>query len=73
MGWADWMVVNQSLEEELELERSVRGIYRCDGVEEIQKLCESLVRQNWHQTKLLKQAVHHIAEMDASLVCGETQ
>ena len=23
MGWADWMVVNQSLEEELEVERSV--------------------------------------------------
>ena len=65
MGWADWMVVTQSLEEELELERNVRGIYKCSGLEEIQKLCEALVRQNWHQTKLLKQAVNHIAEEDA--------
>ena len=29
MGWADWMVVNQSLEEELELERSVRDVQGC--------------------------------------------
>lgn len=65
MGWADWMVVTQSLEEELELERNVRGIYKCSGLEEIQKLCEVLVRQNWHQSKLLKQAVGHIAEVDA--------
>ena len=26
MGWADWMVVNQTLEEELELERTVRDV-----------------------------------------------
>ena len=29
MGWADWMVVNQSLEEELELERNVRDVQNC--------------------------------------------
>lgn len=73
MGWADWMVVNQSLEEELELERTIRSIYGYPGLEETQKLCEALLRQNWHQSKLLKQAVKHIAEMDASIACGETQ
>ena len=29
MGWADWMVVNQTLEEELELERTVRDVKNC--------------------------------------------
>lgn len=69
MGWASWMVVEQSLEEELELEHQVRSIYRCDALEEIQRICEALTRQNWHQTKLLKQAVGRIAEHDASLAC----
>jgi len=72
MGWADWMVVNQSLEEELQLEHQVRSIYRCDGIEQIQKICESLTRQNWHQTKLLKQAVGRIAELDATNACAES-
>ena len=33
MGWADWMVVSQTLEEELEVERSVREINKCDDEE----------------------------------------
>ena len=64
MGWADWMVVKQSLEEELELERMVRSLLDCNS-SDIKSLCEALVRQNWHQSKLLKQAVNHIAEEDA--------
>ena len=34
MGWADWMIVHQSLEEELELERTVRDVQSC-GDEEL--------------------------------------
>ena len=65
MGWADWMVVNQSLEEELQLERSVREIQSCEDVDVLVGLCVALTRQSWHQGKLLKQAVGHIAERDA--------
>lgn len=65
MGWADWMVVNQSLEEELELERTVREIRSCDDAEVLVVMCVALARQSWHQSKLLKQAVGHIAERDA--------
>ena len=67
MGWADWMVVNQSLEEELELERSVREVQSCGDEVALRALCVSLVRTNWHQGKLLSQAVAHIGEMDASM------
>ena len=65
MGWADWMVVNQSLEEELELEKNVRDVQSCDDEDSLKSLCVSLVRTNWHQARLLQQAVGHIAERDA--------
>ena len=71
MGWADWMVVNQSLEEELELERSVRDVQGCTDEDALKTLCVSLVRTNWHQAKLLKQAVGHIGELDASIVASD--
>ena len=65
MGWADWMVINQSLEEELELEKNVRDVQSCDDGDALRTLCVSLVRTNWHQAKMLQQAVGHIAERDA--------
>ena len=67
MGWADWMIVEQTLEEELSLERSIRDVHSCDDNEVLRRLCESLVRQSWHQGKLLSQAVGHIASLDAPL------
>ena len=71
MGWADWMVVNHSLEEELELERNVRDVQGCSDESALKELCVSLVRTNWHQAKLLKQAVGHIGELDASIVASD--
>ena len=67
MGWADWMVVTQSLEEELEVERSVREINNCDDEEALKMLCSAMVRQSWHQSRLLSQAVSRIGELDAKL------
>ena len=67
MGWADWMVVSQTLEEELEVERSVREVNNCDDEEALKMLCSALVRQSWHQGKLLSQAVTRIGELDAKL------
>jgi len=66
MGWADWMVVTQTLEEELDLEISVRDIQGCKDDDALRTMCVSLIRTNWHQAKLLQQAVGHIAEIDAS-------
>jgi len=61
----DWMVVEQSLEEELTLERSVREIEDCSNADVLSQLCVAMARQQWHQGKLLKQAVGHIALMEA--------
>ena len=64
-----WMITEQSLHEELAMERSVRSIYSTEDLEEIQGLCACLVRQNWHQRKLLNQAITKISDMDAQLTC----
>ena len=69
MAWADWMVVKQTLEEELHLERQVRSISNVDDLHTLQQLCSSLTRQNWHYSKLLKQAVGRVAELDVRSVC----
>ena len=66
-----WMIAEQTLHEELMMERSVRSIYNTEDMEEVQGLCAALVRQNWHQRTLLSQAVSRIAEMDAQLTCLE--
>ena len=71
MGWADWMVINQSLEEELEVERSVREVHACTDEEALKELCVGLVRQTWHQQKLLAQACTRIGELDAKLACWD--
>ena len=60
------MVITQSLEEELELEKHVRDVQGCDDGDALRTMCVSLVRTNWHQAKLLQQAVGHIAELDAA-------
>ena len=69
MTWNEWMVVHQSLEEELELERNVRDVQGCTDEDALKALCVSLVRTNWHQAKLLKQAVGHIGQLDAAMTC----
>jgi hypothetical protein len=60
----DWMVVKQSLEEELTLERSIREIEDCENIDVLSQLCVAMARQQWHQGKLLKQAVGHIAGLE---------
>ena len=52
MGWADWMIVREkSLEEELELERTVREIRACTDTEALRKLCEAMALLSWHITQ----------------------
>ena len=61
----EWMVVEQSLEEELTLERSVREIEDCENIDVLSQLCVAMARQHWHQGKLLKQAVERVGELES--------
>jgi len=60
----EWMVVEQSLEEELTLERSIRESEDCENIDVLSQLCVAMARQQWHQGKLLRQAVGHIAGLE---------
>jgi len=66
MSWGAWMVVEQTLETELSLEKAVREIESAGDVEQIKRLCVSLTRQNWHYRQMMKQAVMHVAELETS-------
>lgn len=72
MGWADWMVVNLSLEDELQLERQARAILQHDDPDEIAKLCFSLVKQTHYQQILLNQAVGRITELETESFAHES-
>lgn len=61
----DWMIVKQTLEEELALEQSIRSIYEVKDLKTVQDICAGMAGQAWMHKILLKQAVSHIAELDA--------
>ena len=61
----DWMMVTQTLEEELSLERAVRELEDCGDAVALSQVCAALARQNWHQNRLLRQAVERIAELES--------
>lgn len=64
MSWGQWMVVEFSVEEELQIENQARSVYRCTDTDQVAKLCSSLVKQNAYYAKLLRQATGHIAELE---------
>jgi len=68
----DWMVVEQSPEDEFRLERNIRFIEDCENIDVLSQLCVSMLRTQSHQGQLLRQAVGHIALMEV-VFYGATQ
>jgi len=69
----EWMVVQLSLEEQLAVETQARVALNHSDSKEIAKLCATLIKQNAHQSKLIKQAVHHIAALEATLYLQQSR
>lgn len=67
----DWLVAEQTLEEELLIERHCRSVQDLKDIEIVQRMCISLIRQNSFQQKLLAQAVNRIAYLETQLICEE--
>ena len=68
----DWMIIEPpSLSEQFVLERSIREIEDCDNIDVLSQLCVAMAKAQWNQARLLKQAVGHIALLDAVLSGGE--
>ncbi len=62
----EWMVVEFRLEEQMEVETQARLVLNCPDSKEVARLCSTLIKQNAHQSKLLSQAVNHIAILECS-------
>ena len=45
----------------------LQGHLGANDLEQMQSLCIALVKQNWHQGQLLKQAVGYIAQFDEAI------
>tara|TARA_B100001094_G_scaffold37656_1_gene31991 strand:- start:1104 stop:1319 length:216 start_codon:yes stop_codon:yes gene_type:complete len=71
MDGMDWLVAEQTLEEELLIERHCRSVQDLKDIEIVQRMCISLIRQNSFQQKLLAQAVNRIAYLETQLICEE--
>ena len=64
MSWGEWMIVEWTLEEELQIEAQSRSALSHHSADEVRQLCASLIRQYAYQNKLMQQAVGHIAKIE---------
>jgi hypothetical protein len=71
MSWGKWMIVEFSIEEELQIENQARSALHCGDQKEVARLCSSLVKQNAYYQKLLRQATGHIAELEMIVLFNE--
>ena len=65
------MVVEFSIEEELQIESQARTVLHCHNASEVARLCSSLVKQNAYYSKLLRQATGHIAHLEMTAFLSE--
>ena len=63
-GWGHWMVVEPSLEAELELERGKRAL-QAGSAADVLTMAMKLWRLTIHQDAIIRGAVRRIAELEA--------
>jgi len=61
----DWMIIEPSLEAQLNLEYSCRGIKDATDLVKMQNLCVALIQQNFYQRLMLRQAINHIGALES--------
>lgn len=66
------MLYEISLTEELNLESAIRQVAGHTDMQRVRDLCTALMRQNFHQEQLLRNAIHHISQLELVLVLGAT-
>ena len=62
----DWMVIKPSLEAQLNLECSCRGIKETKNLSEVRDLCVALMQQNFYQGLMLRQAINRISTLESN-------
>ena len=64
----DWMSIDPSLEQKLNLECSCRGIKEATDLVEMRNLCVALIQQNFYQGLMLRQAVTRIGSLESNCI-----
>ena len=72
-AWADWLVVELSLEQQLTIEAGTRELQNQKTDEEMIDVAVGLLKQNMIQRQMIKQCVEKIAELEAKIVCQENK
>ncbi len=67
----DWMIIEPSLEAQLNLEYSCRGIKEGTDLAQMQNLCVALIQQNFYQRLMLRQAINHIGALESQNILPE--
>ena len=62
----DWMSIEPSLEQKLNLECTCRGIKQATDLAEMRNLCVALMQQNFYQGLMLRQAVTRIGSLESN-------
>ena len=61
----DWMSIEPSLEAQLNLECSCRGVKEGKDLAQMQNLCVALMQQNFYQRLMLRQAINRIGALES--------
>jgi hypothetical protein len=72
-AWADWLVVELSLEQQLMIEAGTRELQNQKPDEEMIDVAVALLKQNMIQSQMIKQCVEKIAELEAKIVCQDNK
>lgn len=73
MTWGKWLVISWTIEEELRIEAQSRAAFTHGNHDDVRKLCASLIKQNAHQTQLIKQATAYICELELNAIVDKPQ
>ena len=69
----DWMIIEPSLEQKLNLECSCRGVKDATDLAEIRDLCVALIQQNFYQGLMLRQAVSRIGALESNCLSSRPE
>jgi hypothetical protein len=62
-----------TIEEELEMEKTVRDILEIEDIDELKRWAESFARQNYEQSNFIVHCLDKIHYLHAKLACAENR
>jgi len=64
----NWLSLEQTKEEEFQMEVDTREILNSDDQEEVKRLCATLYKENWAKDQLIKSCLGRIGELEGIII-----